>query len=345
MAGVDVGVVTTQRLTIAYPGWRRPRRVEVAGLSVGWRLNGAGRLSCRLPATDAHRLPFADLKGKWLRFDGGDVLGVWEGEIEDDPGEVLGGTVELSAASMAAQLGHRTVPRTYRQVSGSAGALAARAVIDAANDTPLWIRRMVVDETGPAQTAEWRGDPVDRVVTGLARNAGAWWTVEPDPDDGVQTFTFRTRFLDRRGTVLLVEGVNVVGGSVRPTISTIVNDLTGVAADRTWDRAHLARMEDGSSIRAYGRRQETRRYPGHTREASLEPAVLADLAQSVDPTAAVSLQLHAAHPIVGRVRQGETARLWSASTDSAYDLDVTGRAYVPDQGTVTVVGIGRAVAA
>lgn len=324
-------------VTIANPGWRNARAVPVGQLSVSWLVNRPGRLSCRLPRHDAHRLPFANLKGRWIGGDFG-MLGLWWGIVEDDPGEVGGGTIELSAPSMGVLLEKRAVPRTYRQVSGPPGALIGRAITDSGQDDPLWIRRLLIDEDGAPVVTEWRGDKLARVVSSLAGNAGGAWLVEPDPADGVLTFTYRHRFLDRRGRVLLCEGREVVAGSVRPTIATVVNDLTGVANDRQWERTQPVRVEDPASILAWGRSQETQRYPGHTRASSLEFVALADLARRARPTAAVAVDVPDRHPILRHVRQGETVRLWSASTNGVYDLEIAGRAWQPNRGVVTITG-------
>jgi len=328
--------------TIANPGWRQARTVPVGNLIVSWLVNRPGRGSFRLPRADAHRLPFSNLKGRWIAVDLG-MHGLWWGIVEDDPGEVDGGTVELSAASMGVLLEKRIVPRTYRQVSGSPGGLIGRAITDSAQADPLWIRRLLIDEDGAPVVTEWRGDKLSRVVSSLATNAGGAWLVEPDTDQ-VLTFTYRRRFLDRRNRVLLVEGREVVAGSVRPTISTIVNDLTGVANDRQWERAGAARVEDAASILEWGRSQDTQRYPGHTRESSLEFVTRADLARRSVPTAAVALDIPARNPVLAHVRQGETVRLWSASTDAVYDLDIYGRAYQPNRGVVTITGTATVVA-
>ena len=329
-------------VTIANPGWRQARTVPVGNLAVSWLVSRPGRLSCRLPRADAHRLPFSNLKGRWIGVDLG-MIGRWWGIVEDDPGEIEGGTVELSAASMGVLLDKRIVPRTYRQVSGSPGGLIGRAITDSARSDPLWIRRLNIDEDGAPVVTEWRGDKLSRVVSSLANNAGGAWLCEPDNDD-VLTFTYRSHFLDRRNRVLLIEGREIVAGSVRPTISTIVNDLTGVANDRQWERAGQSRQEDASSILEWGRSQDTLRYPGHTRESSLEFVTRADLARRSQPTAAVAADIPARHPILAHVRQGETVRLWSASTNAVYDLDIYGRAYQPNRGVVTITGTATAVA-
>lgn len=325
-------------ILLADPGWFDARDVPAADLSLGWRTNGAGRLSIRLPAKTAHLLGWADVKGRWVWVPLG-WLGYWGGVVEDDPGDVGQGTVELSAVSFGALLYQRITPRTYRQVSGSAGAAIARLIRDTARERPLPFARVWADEGGPAVNRESRGTNLGQEVDSLATGAGGWWDVAVDANREL-TFLYRAEATDARDRVLLVEGYNVVGGSIRPSIGRVVNDLLGIANDRDWERSAPARVEDAPSIRQYGRRQATHRYPGHTRRSSLEAVTRADVARLALPDAAVSVEIPATDRVLQDLRIGQLVQLRSGTVDRRFDFAVTAMAYEAARGTVTVVGTG-----
>jgi hypothetical protein len=318
------------------PGWFDARDVRAGDLSVGWRTNGPGRLSFRLPSKTAHTLGWDDLKGRWVWAPMG-WLGYWGGVIEDDPGDISGGTVEVSAVSFAAMLYWRVTPRTYRQITGSAGAVIARFLKDTARERPLSLDTISVDEFGPAVNAESRGSNLGQEIQSLANGAGGSWEVTVDEDRKL-AFTYRVEPSDQRGRIRLLEGYNVVAGSIRPSISRIVNDLLAVANDRNWQRSGGARVEHGSSIREYGRRQDTKRYAGHTRRSSLEAVARADLARLALPTAGVSLEIPATNPVLQDLRVGQLVQLRSYTVNRDYAFDVAAMAYEGQRGTVTVVG-------
>lgn len=318
------------------PDWFGARDVAAPDLSVGWRTNGPGRLSFRLPARAAHLLGWNDLKGRWVWAPMG-WLGYWGGIVEDDPGDIANGTVEVSAVSFAAMLYWRVTPRTYRQITGSAGAVIARHLKDTARERPLPFHAISVDELGPAVNAESRGANLGQEIQSLATGAGGSWDVTIDADRRL-AFAYRVEPSDQRGRILLLEGYNVVAGSIRPSVSRIVNDLLAVANDRDWQRSGGARVEHAASVRAYGRRQDTRRYAGHTRRSSLEAVARADLARLALPTAGVSLEIPATNPVLQELRVGQLVRLRSYTVNREYELDVAAMAYETARGTVTVVG-------
>lgn len=323
-------------IIVADPDWRNARDVPVGDLAVGWRVNGPARLSVRLPAADAHLLGWTALLGRWVWVPLG-WLGCWGGVIEDTPGDLTNHTVELAAVSMATLLSQRVTPRTYQQYSGSAGSLILRLITDTARERPLWLDRVVADEDGPAVSREWRGDNLGQAVGSLASGAGGAWDVTVDQDRQIE-FAYQIAPADRRARIALIEGYNVVAGSIRPSISRIVNDILAIANDRDWQRAGGARVEHASSIRSYDRRQATRRYAGHTRRSSLETVARAELDQLALPTGAVSLEIPASDPVLQELREWQTVQLWSGTLNRRYDLTVEARAYEPARGVVTVVG-------
>lgn len=322
-------------IVIANPGWHNEREVHVGDLSLGWRANGVGRASCHMRARDAHLLGFSGLFGKWVWTNG--PLGPWAGYVEDMPSVVGDGIIELSCADFGGLLGSMITPRTYRQTSSSPGALMVRAIKDGGTDTGSWFSAITADEDGAPVTVEWRGEQVERVVQSLAGGAGGYWNVTTDTDRAI-SFTYQQSPIDKRGSILLIEGRNVIAGSIRPSISQLVNDILAIANDRDWQRAAGARVYDESSIRLYDRRRETRRYQGHTRKSSLETVARADLAASSLPSGPVSLDIISTNPIVPDLRVGYLVSLWSSSQNRIYDLVIVGLAQETSRGTVTVVG-------
>lgn len=323
-------------ITIADPDWQNPRDVAVGDLAVGWRVNGVGRGSVRLPAWQAHRLGWTDVKGCWLLALLG-PLGSWGGIIEDDPGDIGSGIVELSAADFGVTLDHAITARTYRQITSSPGGLIGRNLRDAALDGPLWFTDVSIDESGAAITVEERGEQVGRVISSIASGAGGAWNVTTDGFDAI-TFTYRSEYDDKRSSLILWEGYNVVAGSIRPSVSRIVNDLLGIANDRDWQRAAAARVEGGRSIIAYGRRQGSQRYPGHTRASSIETVARADLERLALPSHAISVEVPITDPSLREIREGQLVTLVSATTNKRLDFEIAARAYTALNRTVTLVG-------
>lgn len=326
---------STSTVIMANPGWHSERHVQVGNLSAGSRINGAGRLSCYMSVRDAHACGFDALLGRWVWWQGSS--GPWAYVIEDLNSDISNGTVELSCTEMSSLLDLMITPRTYRQTSSSAGALIGRALRDSGADTGSWISRMSIDEDGPPVTIEWRGESTGNVVRSLANGAGGQWYVAIDEDKEL-TFTYQSIPVDKRGTILLAEGHNVLSGSVRPGISQMVNDLLGVANDRDWQRAGAARVVNEASIRLYDRRRGTKRYSGHTHKASLETVARADLATLSVPSGPVSLDLSARAKVLTDLRIGYLVRFWSTSQNRVYDLTILGIAQDTGRGVTTVVG-------
>ena len=322
-------------LVISDPFWANERDIRVGELSLGWTVNRAARLSCHLRARDVHALAFDAIKGRWVWTNG--PCGPWGGYVEDDPVEIATGIMELNCSDMMGSLDFAITPRTYRQYSSSPGALIGRAIRDSGQDEPLWIDETTIDEDGRPVTVEWRGEQTGKVVRSLANGASGLLAVSVDTD-GVISLDYRVEPIDMRDSILLVEGREVVAGSIRPSISQLVNDILGIANDRDWQRATGARAINARSVRDYGRRRVTRTYPGHTRASSIEPAARLDVARLSQPSGPVSLQLVDRHPIVGELRVAQLISLWSSSSNRIFDLTITGIAHDTVNRTVTVVG-------
>lgn len=322
-------------IVLANPGWHGEREVEAGNISLGWRANGSARASFQLSARDAHLIGFTALLGRWVWCDS--PVGAWAGFVQDTPTEVGGGVIELACVDLSALMDHTITPRTYRQISSAPGALMERAIRDSGVDTGSWFSTITVDEEGSPVTVEWRGESTMRVVASLASNNGGMWGVTIDESRAL-AFTYVSTATDKRGSILLVEGHNVLDGSIRPSIALLVNDILGIANDRDWQRAAGARVYDEDSIRLYDRRRAVRRYEGHTRRSSLEAVARAELAGSALPAGPVSLELSERNPICKELRHSQLVTLWSATQNRIYDLTIVGIAHEPSRGTVTVVG-------
>lgn len=320
---------------MSLPGWADERDVTLGDLSYGFSVNRAARLSGRMRASDAHLLGFESIKGAWVWLNG--PCGPWGGYVEDDPVDIDNQTIEINCSDMMGTLDWAITPRTYRQYSSSPGGLIGRAVRDSGQDEPLWIDRLLIDESGLPVTVEWRGENTGRVVQSLANAAGGNVAVTVD-EDRVISLTYRSEPIDKRDSVMLVEGREVVSGSIRPSLSRVVNDITGIANDRDWQRATAARVVDPDSVQSYGRRRATRTYPGHTRASSIESVARLDLEAMARPAGPVSLTIPDRHPALSELRVGYLVTLWAGSSNRMFDLEITGIAHETSRYTVTIVG-------
>jgi len=316
-------------------GWANERDVILADVTYGFGTNRSARLSGRLNASDAHLLGFASIKGAWVWLNG--PCGPWGGYVEDDPVDIDAGIMELNCTDLMGTLDWAITPRTYRQYSSSPGALIGRAIRDSGQDEPLWIDRTVIDESGLPVTIEWRGENTGRVVQSIASAANGLLTVAVDADRAI-ILTYLTEPIDDRDEVVLVEGREIIAGSIRPSISRVVNDITGIANDRDWQRATAARVVDSASVDSVGRRRATRTYQGHTRASSIEPAATAELATLARSSGPVSLQIIESHPVLAELRVARMVSVWGASNNRIFDLVITGIAHETTQRIVTVVG-------
>ena len=322
-------------IVISDPGGANERDVMVGNLAMGWAVNRVSRLSCHLRAREVHQLGFDVIKGRWVWANG--PCGPWGGYVQDDPVDVGSGIMELSCADMGGTLDFAITPRTYRQYSASPGALIGRAIRDSGQDEPLLIDRTRIDEDGRPVTVEWRGDNTGKVVRSLATNGNGWLTVTVDTDR-ITTLTYTIDPVDKRDEIMLVEGREVVDGSIRPSIANVVNDLLGVANDRDWQRATAARAIDAASVRDIGRRRATQTYPGHTRASSIEPAAKRDVERLARPSGPVSLQIIDRTPLLWELRVGQLVSLWASSNNRIFDLSITGIAHDAVTRVATVVG-------
>src|SRR4029077_13434504 len=140
---------------------------------LGWRCNGTARMSARMRSKDAHLLGVPTLLGRWVFVTS--PLSYWAGYLEDLPTRIDDQTIEFAAVDMSGLMDLCLTPRTYRQSSGSAGSLIARAIATSNSDEPLRFTNVACDEDGSPVTIEWRGEATGRVVQTLANGANGLW--------------------------------------------------------------------------------------------------------------------------------------------------------------------------
>lgn len=326
-----------QAVTIAEPGWRNPVWLPVAGPSASWALSTIGLFSCHAAARRVHALGMGDLKGAWLRWDH-PTMGVWGGVIKRTPTETAAGTMELSADSFHVNLKGVRTPITLQTATGAPGSLALRLVRDSPTDRRLWYDDVQADSGGRALRLDLRGDDLYDTISSLAEQNGHEWDVTVD-SDGAISWQFRRHCgEDKTGSVLLAEGLNVVGGSIAPTIDELVNDILAVAEGDDWVTAPKTRVQDPDSVLAYGRAAVTRQYAGSPGLASLVSRARADFDLDAEPAVAVAVTVPENDPILRDVRQGDTVRLWSARQNARYRFRVVSRSVDAGEGVAKLGG-------
>jgi hypothetical protein len=275
--------------------------------------------------------------GRWVLWQH-PALGSWGGVIEDVSIDLFRGTVELGAASFATNLRKKRTSRTFRVASAPAGSLWLRAMTDVQTDQDLDIDDISADEGGALLTWEWRGDDLFQTTDALATASNHEYDVYVDDERRIVA-EFRERIgQDRRGSALLIEGREVLDGTIAATSYDLVNDLLALSGDEDWARRDHAVVTDPDSIDAYGRQQGVAAYDFATRRASLFPRAKEDLVTLATPAVPATVRVTASSPELARFRHGDTVRLWSASANRRYDFRVLNRALAADEGVVTLAG-------
>lgn len=325
-------------LTIAERGWGDKRAIVAGDVSASWSVSRPGKLSAILDARRAWLLDVDDYVGKWVRWDH-PTCGAWGGVVQDAQCDLQRGTVELSCDSFHDLLAKRRTPATYRQASAPAGSLVLRAITDAGVDDPVPLDSAVADEDGPLFQFQWRGQELLSIVSGMASTAAMDYDVTLDDDTDAIALEFRRRVgRDQTGSVLLVEGYHVIDGTITRSRANLVNDRLAVSADQNYQDAAITVVVDGDSIAAYGRRQDTARYPNVGDAWALATRARADLQTLASPQNPVSIRVPDNEKQLTDVRTGDTIRLWSASANATYAFRVMNRAVMAAQGIVTLSG-------
>ena len=324
-------------LVIADRGWSDRRELRVASVGASWRLNAPGILSATMAADTAWLLDVADFNGLWVRWDHS-MMGPWGGRVTDTRVNFDTGTVELSCESFLTTLKNRRTRKSERTVNASPGSLVYRAFGDvSSNDLPF--DSILCDTGGSPVTMQWRADDLYGVVTRLASTNGYQFDATLDPDEWTVDFQFRRQVgRDMTGSVILIEGYQIAGGTSVRSSASLVNDILAVDGDAAWDDVVTIPVVDPDSIQTYGRRQDTVRYYGLSTRESLYSRAKLDLETATDPVTPVSFKLSDREPQLADIRCGDTIRVLSASANAEWIVSITGRAVDADTGVVTLVG-------
>src|SRR4029450_11594465 len=99
-----------------------------------------------------------------------------------------------------------------------------------------------------------------------------WWV---DADRVLHWSQHRGR--DLTGQVQLVEGRHISTARYTLALEPIVNDLLAIPADQQYADSEQFVIDDGASIRRFGRRQDQIVYAGFVTESTLRALAAADL--------------------------------------------------------------------
>ena len=324
-------------ITLASRGWQDAQSVSVASVSASWGVSEIGRFSAILTVEQVRKLGFTSLLGLWVLWEH-PTLGRWGGVVEDRNVDLFRGTIELGGASFATLMRKKRTSRSQRISSAPAGSLWLRAVTDVQTDQDLDIDEANADEGGNLLTWEWRGDDLFQVTDALARAANHEYDVYLNDDLRIVA-EFRERVgADKRGYVLLIEGRDVLGGTVAESTYDLINDILAVSGDDDWADADHAIVTNPDSIDLYGRQQATSAYDYATRRASLIPRAQEELVTLSVPSIPVTVRVAASNPQLSLFGVGDTVTLWSATANKHYDYRVLSRAIAADEGEVTLSG-------
>jgi hypothetical protein len=333
--------VSRNEVTLSRPGGRDPRVVALNGIAVSWVVDDSGTASAEV-ASSALRFIGAlpDPRG-WELYWEHETLGPWWGEVEDCETSIGTGTTELAARTWDAALEKRVLPRRYDPPAAPAGSLLRRAANDVARSGhPLRIV-VLADETGESLPLDQGGGDLADVLRAVERTADGGWRARHD----ARAIEWRrgTVGRDLRASVVLVEGRQVVDGSVRRERRPVVNEVTAVQSDRPFARAAAVVVRDEASVGALGLRQETVVYPGLGSAAALGPAARADLARAVLRGRSFRLDLTDARDdptdrCFAAFREGDTVGVVVPSANDEFAGRVMVRAWDSERSILTVYG-------
>lgn len=324
-------------VTIGERRWVGARSVPVASVTLSWGVSEIGLFSAVLASRDWNRLPWSTPLGLWVYVEH-ETLSPWGGVIEDATVDLFKGSIELSAGSFATLMRKKRTSRSYRTQAAPAGSLWLRAMTDVQTDHDLDIDDAQADEGGNLFAVEWRGDDLFQFTDSLASSSNHEYDVTVDSDRQIAA-EFREQVgRDMRGSVLLIEGRDVIDGTIALSSYDLVNDQLAVSADSDWERTDHVVVTDADSIDTYGRQQGIAAYDYATRRASLLPRAQEALVTLAQPAIPATLRVPATNGQLARFVQGDTIRVWSASANGMYDMRVISRALDADEGVVTIAG-------
>ena len=317
--------------------WSASQNLSVSSLQLSWEVSVAGQFSFILPSAQAALLGHSSLLGLWVYFEH-ETLGSGGGVITDITADFTAGTLEVAGESFGSLLRKKRTSRSFRTQAAPAGSLWLRAVSDVQIDGDLEIDEAYADEGGSLFSIEWRGDDLFDLTERLSQMSNHEWDVTIDSERRIYA-EFREEIgRDQRGSVILLDGRDVVEGTIAGSSFALVNDILAVAGDTRWADADHAVVRDPDSIELYGASQATTTYDYVTRRASLYTRAKEDLELYSQPIYAASVKLSASNPQLDNIRQGDTVWLVSSDSNHIFDFRVMARAYASDDDSVTLAG-------
>lgn len=326
-------------VTIYGPGWTDPHRLQVSGTVHTTAVNQPATLSFLATLDDIYRIGLTDIIGQWIFWT--DVTNLpFGGIVDDDPVDIDAGTMAFTCTGVGhALLMDRVTGVLMQPDTGPAGALARRAMTSAQIADPLPFRSVLCDESGPACDVEWRGDPIYDVILDAVNQAGQEFDCPVDSERNID-FILRERIgADKTDSILISEGYSVAGGHIDHSRLTVVNDLTGIAANEDFEKSAYARIENRASIDRFGRRQSVRRYENAVSPLTIKAKVRADIRRDSQAYHYPTITMSARHPHAMNIRHGDTIRLWSRARNRELLFRVMSRT-VRDHTTLELAGIG-----
>lgn len=319
-------------LILERPG-QSDRRILPAGeIACSWAVGEAGSLSARVPWDAFLNADIDDPLGWWVRYEHA-TAGAWGGVITDLAYDLTDGTIEIGATDFAALTMGRRTARNYQAVTAPAGSLALRAIADVNRDDPSWLASWEADEDGPMVRIDWRGDELYDVLRRLADASGQEWLIDAD-----RNFQWRSRIGQYRDGTLLTHPHTIVGGSLDRSLEPVINDLLGVAGNKSYRKAASRSVENEESIRRYGRRQGTRVYPQLRSFASLDTRARRDVAVLGTPPSVVTLQVVDLNDVWAELREGDVVWLLLPFANERRRMRILARSLDAEAGTMEIAG-------
>lgn len=308
-----------------------PRRWQASGIRAAKEVSRAGTMSFLTPVAALAAEGFPDFKGMWVHY-------------EHDSGFTFAGVItarrrrpgawEIIAETFHVLMRKRRMARLFRTLTAPPGSLFVRVLKDAQNGDPLGLRSILADESGDAMRLDARAmDLYDEVIPTLLRGGEFEWDIDDD-----RNASFGKHIgADRRATVHLAEGRHVVDFSLDDDLWTITNDILGIPARRGFAESRAFQVEDGDSIRGYGRMQGTLVVPEITKHA-ITPVIKRQLQEWKDPRQSLSLTLANEDNCFGWFGIGDRIRVTLGSAGTTVIYRPLAIALDEDTGTMTTAG-------
>jgi hypothetical protein len=207
-------------------------------------------------------------------------------------------------------------------------------VRDNQRDGYNWITDIYAEEMGPPITLTIRGGQVDEALDTVSNQSGHEWWV--DADRILWWSLHRGR--DLTGSVQLHEGRHITAARYSLALDPVINDLLAVPADQQYTESEQFVIDDDSSIRRFGRRQDQIVYAGYVTESTLRPLASADLKRLTKLGDSVRFGVANVDGCWGWFREGDSILVLLPSINRHLKVRVMVRSYDSDGGLLDVSG-------